>query len=332
MRNDVSEIQKRQWAMLRAIPRAPHKITVTGLLAILRAGGFEASRRTIERDLRELACRYPLIVDESTKPQGWSWDKKATVEFMPRLTVSQSVAFSLAQVHIRDLLPRAMFNDLAPVFAAADRELESTGWKDWHKRTAVVPPTFALLPPTIDAQVLADVQQAAARRCTFTANYRGKGKSEPREHTIHPIALLFRGSIHYLVCTINDYTTPRQLAVQRMSDTRLGSARCRQPPGFNLDDYIATELSIESRGMHRLVLWFDPETAEHLRETPLSKDQTWKPVPGTHWIEVTGTREVEQRLRWWLLGFGKRVQVREPEVLRLEMIEELRGALAGYEE
>lgn len=52
-------------------------------------------------------------------------------------------------------------------------------------------------------------------------------------------------------------------------------------------------------------------------------------MAGSDRIEITGIREVEHRLRWWLLGFGKRVQVREPEVSRLEMIAELHGALGA---
>jgi hypothetical protein len=69
----------------------------------------------------------------------WSWIRNATLECLPGLTVSQCLALALAQAHIRHLLPKAILDDLAPLFEAADRELEKTGWKDWHKRTAASP-------------------------------------------------------------------------------------------------------------------------------------------------------------------------------------------------
>jgi predicted DNA-binding transcriptional regulator YafY len=330
MRDESFQTLQRQWTMLRAIPRLPQKITVTALMSVLLDAGFRPSRRTLERDLHEMSTRFPLVVDDRHRPYGWSWLKDAVVEFMPRLTVSQGVALRLAEVHIRNLLPQIMLRDLAPLFDAADTELANTGWKDWHKRTAVVPSTLALLPPKIDAQVLSDVQHAIARRCLLTARYRSKGSTMPKEMTIHPLGLLVRGSIQYLVCTLRDYAEVRQLAVHRMSGTVLGAESCKQPPGFSFSRYVANDLAIASRGKIRLVARFDPTTAEHLRETPLSKDQRLEAIEGSDKIEVTATVEGDQQLRWWLLAFGSQVEVREPGVLRQEMAGEFRAALLAY--
>jgi len=37
---------------------------------------------------------------------------------------------------LRSELPQSMQRDLKPLFDAAARELATTGWKDWHQRTA----------------------------------------------------------------------------------------------------------------------------------------------------------------------------------------------------
>ncbi len=54
------------------------------------------------------------------------------------------------------------------------------------------------------------------------------------------------------------------------------------------------------------------------------------PIEGSDRIEVTAWVEHDQLLRWWLLAFGKRVEVREPVTLREEMIAELQGAMGAY--
>jgi predicted DNA-binding transcriptional regulator YafY len=330
MKEDPYQTFDRQRAMLRAIPRFPNKITVSEIVAILQEAGYTPTRRTIERDLREMPHRFPLTVDDSSKPYGWSWMKHAKVEFMPCLTISQSLALVLVQMHLGNLLPKTMFRDLAPVFAAANRELAYTGWKDWHKRTAVAPTGFALLPPTIDAKVLSDVHHALGNRLHMTAKYRSKGNRAPRKRGIDPLGLLLRGSVQYLVCMLPEYREPRQLAIHRMTNTIVGTEPSTEPPGFRMSHYAAHELTIKSRGKIRLRAIFNELTAEHLRETPLSKKQTWRRIPGTDTVEIRATVDDDLQLKRWLLSLGSEVEVMEPARLRLEMAEELGKARRAY--
>src|SRR5580658_6908406 len=83
----------------------------------------------------------------------------------------------LSKAHVAHMLPQSMQRDLKPLFDAAARELATTGWKDWHQRTAYAAPTLILKPPKIDAKVLTDVQHAIAHGLQLTARYRSKGKA-----------------------------------------------------------------------------------------------------------------------------------------------------------
>ena len=185
----------RQWAMLRAIPRSPQKATTGEIESRLRDEGFEVSRRTIERDLHTLSERFPLELDDRTRPYGWAWAKHANFEFMPRLTSSQAVALLLARAHLNRLLPDALRKDLQPAFETAEQALANSGWKDWHRQTAVLPTGLSLMPPRIPAGVLSCIGSALARRRCIRASYRAKGKQDPREILIHPLGLLARGPV-----------------------------------------------------------------------------------------------------------------------------------------
>ncbi|MDB4935423.1 MAG: transcriptional factor-related protein [Labilithrix sp.] len=63
----------RQWHLLTLLPKGPRRIDTATLEDRLRARGLVVHRRTIQRDLVELASVFPLVCDERTKPYGWRW-------------------------------------------------------------------------------------------------------------------------------------------------------------------------------------------------------------------------------------------------------------------
>ena len=50
----TADTLRRQWQLLRSIPRAPKKVTVTTLLLDLKSKGFEVTRRTVPGGCRNL--------------------------------------------------------------------------------------------------------------------------------------------------------------------------------------------------------------------------------------------------------------------------------------
>lgn len=320
----------RQWAMLKIIPRSPLKVTTAHLETQLQSDGFTVSRRTIERDLHTLSAQFPLVLDDRSKPYGWSWAKGASFDFMPRLTPAQGVALLLARAHLATLLPEAMQKELMPVFKAAEQSLAHSGWKDWHRKTAVLSTGLALLPPHIPAGTLHRVETAVAHRRCIRASYRAKGNQQPKEMLIHPLGLIARGPVMYLVCTLFDYEDVRQLALHRVSDPVETGEPANQPKGFDFRRYVAEVApSYLSKGPIRLVARFDGPAAEHLGETPLSSDQNWKDLPDGR-IEISATVDDDETLRWWLLAFGSQVEVMTPPDLRSWVTSELESSLVAY--
>ena len=59
--------------LLRAIPRAPHRVDTLRLTRQLHDEGIHVSRRTVQRDLERLAQHLPLDCNDKTKPYGWAW-------------------------------------------------------------------------------------------------------------------------------------------------------------------------------------------------------------------------------------------------------------------
>jgi predicted DNA-binding transcriptional regulator YafY len=63
----------RQWLLLTLLPTRPRRVDTAALEERLRSRGHRVHRRTIQRDLIDLATVFPIIADERTKPYGWRW-------------------------------------------------------------------------------------------------------------------------------------------------------------------------------------------------------------------------------------------------------------------
>lgn len=63
----------RQWLLLTLLPTKPRRVDTATLEDRLRSRGLRVHRRTIQRDLVELASVFPIVADERSKPYGWRW-------------------------------------------------------------------------------------------------------------------------------------------------------------------------------------------------------------------------------------------------------------------
>ena len=123
-----------------------------------------------------------------------------------------------------------------------------------------------------------------------------------------------------------------QLALHRLLAAEPLETRARRPEGFDLAHYVdegGLNFTL-SDGSLTLELLLDPETAFHLRETPLSQDQVMEDTAdGCVWL--TATVADTAQVRWWLLGLGDQVEVISPQSLRETIATTLRQAAARYD-
>ena len=129
----------RHWHMLHQIPRFPRRLSTSEILFRLEAAGFDATLRTIQRDLVKLSASLPLLAD-SSKPQGWSWVADAPQLDLPTLEPQAALVFHLAECYLDTLLPKSTLDYLAPWFLMATRVLDnqSNGLSAWRRKVRVL--------------------------------------------------------------------------------------------------------------------------------------------------------------------------------------------------
>ena len=314
----------RQWLLLRSIPRHPRKITAKELWQILENEGYEVTKRSIERNLHELSAVWPMLSDERSRPYGWSWQPDAPLFSLPGMSPVQALALTLARNHLASLLPAGMLETLGPYFDHANTVLlTGEGIKnmaDWREKVAIVSSNQELVPPQYDENVVATVHSALFSEKQLEIDYIGRGV-EQKTHVIHPLGLVQRGAVIYLVATMYTYEDIRILALHRIVSATILDKAAKGPKNFRLSEYIAKGSFgfTENDEPIRISVRFEADSAEHLRETPLSRDQ--EIIEEGQTVRLKATVPNSQQLRWWLRSFGAQIEVLEPESLRNEFVE-----------
>ncbi|MEY4593140.1 MAG: hypothetical protein RIR18_2035 [Pseudomonadota bacterium] len=324
----------RHWQTLRLIPRYPRKITAGEVRDRLESEGFSIGKRTVERDLLSLSKIFPLLLDERTKPFGWSWDKDAPAFDLPGISLTESLTLLMARQFLNSVMPHSMLTQLAPHFRAAEQKLGAldghSSLASWMDRIRIIPASQPLLLPDIDAEVEATVQSALLHNQQCALSYQSKDSFDPDEYPVTPLGLVQRGGLMYLVCTIRTYIQPRILALHRIRRATLLDLPGIVPTAFNLDDYLASGAFSWGNGESvSLVLRFSQAAGSHLYETPLSSNQSITSDPDG-WLRVTATVPESKQLIWWILGFGADVEVLEPHSLRQHIANVLNNAAGNY--
>jgi predicted DNA-binding transcriptional regulator YafY len=325
----------RHWQTLRLIPRYPRRVSSGEILKSLAGEGYVVGKRTIERDLLALSRIFPLVVDERSKPYGWSWIKDAPAFDLPGISTSESLTLLMARQFLCSVMPSSLNTQLAPYFRSAEQKLTSLEGHSvlagWLSKVRIIPANQPLLLPQINEAVSATIQDALLFDRQCLVSYQTKEAGQPDQYPINPLGLVQRGGLIYLVCTIKTYQQPRILVLHRMQAAQLLESPAFKPDDFDLDQYLETgAFGWSVGGGIRLEFLISIEAGAHLYETRLSEDQSIAVEPGGR-LKVTATVPETKQLQWWLLGFGDALEVVAPQSLRLKVSEQLIAAAQKYQ-
>ncbi len=311
----------RQISMLELIPRAPQKTYAKELKDKLSERGYEVNERTIQRDLISLERVLPLICDDRDKPYGWSWAEKGLGIQAPAMDPVEALTLSLAEKYLEPIIPTASFKRIGYFFNRAENVLKENGPKAirrWRDRVRILPETIRFKNPILNKKVEQDLYKATFEGLQIKALYRKRGDNQSSLRHMHPLGLVMKGNINYLICMMDeDSENPRYLPLHRFEKVELLNEKVCEPMGFDLDEFTHTNnLSFEySKELYTFKALFDFTAAVHLMETPLNSTQKIKRQADGRLLvsaRMTDTLQFEQ----WLKSFGADVEILEPKKLR----------------
>lgn len=311
----------RTLALLRLVPRHPRGVTAATLREALRGRGFDIHERSVQRDLVRLSELLPLTCDES-RPRRWSWAREAESFDIPAMDPSTALAWELLDRHVAPLLPPLLRARFRPLAARAAETLRSAGdshYARWRDRVVVVERGQPLLAPKVPEDVFDAVQTALFEGRVLEGAYRAR--SRPAQgmsaRRLHPLGLVLRDQLTYLVAVESPDGPVKQFALHRFASVRVVDEVAQRPVRFSLRRWIEEQrgMDLPTGEVARLVLEVDALTAQHLEESALSRDQRLQWVDSAR-ARIEATVPVTEQLLWWLLGHGRRIEVLAPAGLR----------------
>ncbi|MGI9228351.1 MAG: helix-turn-helix transcriptional regulator [Gammaproteobacteria bacterium] len=295
--------------LLRLIPKN-RKVSAGDLHRQLEKLGLERDLRTIQRQLRDLSEHFDIERDESDKPYGYRWKEYAEGFSVPTLNEQQSLLLTLAEEHLRNLLPPNLMQSMQGFFAQAKYNLgphkKAGHSREWLSKVRVVSTTQPLIPAKVDNKVFTEVSTALYTNHWLKVDYQN-ASGHRAEYEVMPLGLAQQGPGLYLVCRFKDHDNERSLALHRIRKAHTTTLGFKRPKEFDLKEYDDDGRFGFGEGKRiRLSFVIDKEAGAHLLETPLSLDQ--KVEEREDGYKITATVVDSGHLQWWLQGFGERVR------------------------
>lgn len=322
---------------LAAIP-ANRKASTSEIRDRLRARGHSVTPRTLQRDLDALASEFGVECDDGAKPYGWKWPKDIPRISLPEMDWPVALSFHLLREYFADLLPASVLEHLAPHFSEAEaklrRQFPDIPLKRWPQKVRVAPPGQPLRSPKVLRFVRDTVTEALLSERQLDIRYRRPRDTQSQHWRIHPLGLVQRGRVFYLAVCLFDYQDVRMIVMHRIERAAMLADPVKAPEGFSLDRWLEEgAMGFGDGGSMRLVAEFHDGAGRHLLESPLSDDQETTPLDSdADSLRVSATVRDTEQLRWWLLGFGGKVEVIGPAALRQDIASRLCAAAKRYSE
>lgn len=316
----------RQWELLKLLPSHRPGKTAAELTRNLAELGYDVTKRTVERDLDSLVAVFPAIeCNDKGQPYGWHWAPGASSD-VPGVTLAEALSLQMIEETLKPLLPASVLKAVEPRFRQAANKLASQkqhpGIARWADKVRNIPPALPLLPPQIDPAILETVQSALLGEVQLEVDYQSMDAEAPQTRTLHPLAMVQRGPVTYLVATAYGYEDIRLYALHRISRAERLTGKIKKLKSFDIDQYIQTGHFQFGNGKSlKLKAHVADWLARILRETPLSEDQ--RLAQDGHEHLLTATVADSWQLRWWILSQGPNITVRAPDCL----IEEIKQSV-----
>ncbi len=304
-RPDTKETVLLALELLRRIPRS-RKVSASELHKQLAGAGIARDLRTIQRQLEMLIEHFDIERDDRNKPYGYRWKEGSKGLALPMLSEHESLLLTLAEQHLRNLLPSSLMKSMGGFFAQARANIgpgsNAMREREWLSKIRVIRETQPLLPPKIIPSVFEEVSNALFGNCLLDLNYKNAaGKVTSAQ--VMPLGLAQQGPRLYLVCRFDNYVNERTLALHRIASAKASTLTFDRPKDFDLQKYDDDGRFGFGEGKRiRLTFRIAKAAGLHLLESPLSADQQVTEL-GDH-FDICATVVDTAQLQWWLRGFG----------------------------
>ncbi|MCA9088025.1 MAG: WYL domain-containing transcriptional regulator [Planctomycetaceae bacterium] len=318
----------RQWWLLRQLSASGANWTLQKL-----ADEHSGSTKTVRRDLDALSA-VGFQLRESVGPHGKKAWRINTAEILAgvSLTFDEIAALYLGRRFLEPLAGTPIWEASQRAFRKMKLGVDETALNYLDKfATAFHQATVGGSDYAGRGELIDQLMIAIEDQVITAIQYNGASDCEPQQVTIHPYGIVYhRGSL-YIVAFAPHRDSLRHYKLDRIHSVTTGTEKFTRPPDFRRADHLASTFGVfHSSGEPQQVhIRFRPKVARYIQEHRWHPSQiVTEQSDGSALIELqlADLHEVKA----WVLSFGAKAVVEEPEELREMILADLKSLRGAY--
>jgi len=167
-------------------------------------------------------------------------------------------------------------------------------------------------------EILKQVNDAAINRKSIEIVYYTMSRRKESRRKVNPYRIWFFNGTFYLIGLCHMRNEVRIFALDRIKMLHQTKETFEVPEDFSLENFTGPSFGVyQGEGTH-IKIWFHPDVAGYIKEKIWHESQKIHPQDDGSIIfeaEVAGTDEI----RFWIMTWGSKAVVLEPESLREEI-------------
>ena len=228
---------ERQWELIKLLPSRAPGMACSEMVSRLCESGYVVTKRTVERDLAQLEKQFGIRCNDASKPYGWHW-LPGQKETFAGVDLADAVSLTIAEGVLKQMLPPSMVQVLRPKFEQAREKLKAISGHPMarlQEKVRYIPNTLLFESPFVRSKILETIEQALTRDKQIEVKY-APFKQKTKALRLHPLSLIQRGKVSYLLATTFDYPDQRLYAIHRFEAVEILDEAASIPPNFTVDD------------------------------------------------------------------------------------------------
>jgi predicted DNA-binding transcriptional regulator YafY len=305
----------RQWKIIQTLITSRQGKSAADL-----ADEIECHPRTLYRDLEALqAAGFPIYTERTEGKNLWS--------LLDTLKHHIPIPFSLTE-----LMALYFGTDMLKAFkgTAFHDSLESLS----QKIKATLPPESMKYLKSVEQtlqvgikpykdyarfrEIINRVNEAALQKKSIEIVYYTMSRRKEGKRKVDPYRIWFFNSTFYLIGYCHQRREIRIFALDRIKMLHQTKDAFEVPEGFDFEEFMRPSFGVYQGEGVKVKIWFAPDAAGYIREKIWHDTQEILPQKDGSIVfeaEVAGTDEI----RFWVMSWGSKAEVLEPQSLREEI-------------
>lgn len=321
----------RQWMLLQALANRRHGMTLKEI-----AAEFEITTRTVHRDLDTLRqVGFPISEKEISSHGRKHWQLTPESNGM-RLSFAwdEVIALYLGRRHFDPLAGTVLWDSIHNAFRKIKSCIGETALRHLEKMSDAFHHThFGAGDYRDKSEIIDQLMFAIEERRQTLLTYHSLSSTEPFTYEVSPYGIVFHHNSLYLVAFSSDHQEIRHFKVDRIELADPQGLKFPKPGDFNLQDHLSGSFGIfqgDGRN-HRVRIRFAADVVRIVEESKWHHSQELsRQADGTLLAEFELGDLTE--IASWILSFGSKAVVLEPEELRERILEEAESIVSALSE